>query len=314
MKLPQRRYSMELVEKIEDIANLKENRIIGTPVLNNSHIRFEGKGNILYCEGRAVISNSRLVFNANDSLIYFGNSKNEYKMYAALYNDNVFHMGRDNAINDGFKKQLIAILSEQKHIFIGDRCLFSFGVCLRNSDPHLIYDTRTLKRLNPTKSVFIGDHVWFGQDTAVFKGTQIDSGSIIGADSLVSGKRIPFNEIWTGVPCRRLRQYAFWDYDFVHGWREDMTSDGEDFAKYVKKHEPGIAADEWIYRYEPKECVVFDDLDKQISAQKGAEKKLDFLIDFDKKRSKNRFAHSGVTPEKEKGSGFFGHLLGKQEK
>lgn len=80
-------------------------------------------------------------------------------------------------------------MSEHKHCFIGDNCMFSFDILIRNSDHHLIYDCENNKRINPTKSVFIGDHVWIGQLVNILKGTRIDSGSIVGASSVVAGKK-----------------------------------------------------------------------------------------------------------------------------
>ena len=52
------------------------------------------------------------------------------------------------------------LLSERKNIIIGDQCLFSHTIWFRNADPHLIYDNITNKRINPTQSIYIGDHVW----------------------------------------------------------------------------------------------------------------------------------------------------------
>ena len=65
------------------------------------------------------------------------------------------------------------ILSEQKHLFIGNDCLLSFGIWVRNADPHLIYDVESHKRVNPTKSIYIGDHVWIGQSAMILKGRKV---------------------------------------------------------------------------------------------------------------------------------------------
>lgn len=43
-------------------------------------------------------------------------------------------MGKDNFI----KKRMTVILSEQRHVFIGDQGMFSVGIWIRNADPHLI--------------------------------------------------------------------------------------------------------------------------------------------------------------------------------
>ena len=46
---------------------------------------------------------------------------------------------------------------------------------IRTADPHIIYDIHR-KRINPSKSVFIGDHVWCGQNVLLLKGCRVGSG------------------------------------------------------------------------------------------------------------------------------------------
>ena len=135
----------------------QNNRFIGTlPTLDNSSIIFNGKNNILYCDEHIHLTNSILTFNGNNSVIYLCRNKHLYKLDVVTYNNSAFYVGQNNYFNG----KLSAILSEQKHIFIGDDGLFSFGIWMRIADPHLIYHTDSKKRINPTKSIYLGDHVW----------------------------------------------------------------------------------------------------------------------------------------------------------
>jgi acetyltransferase-like isoleucine patch superfamily enzyme len=52
--------------------------------------------------------------------------------------------------------------------------------------------------------VVIEDDVWLGANTTVLDGTYIESGAVIAAGSVVSG-RITGNAIWGGSPCRLIR-------------------------------------------------------------------------------------------------------------
>jgi acetyltransferase-like isoleucine patch superfamily enzyme len=52
--------------------------------------------------------------------------------------------------------------------------------------------------------VFIDENVWIGAGVAILPGCVIGKNSIIGAGSVVT-KSIPENEIWVGVPARKLR-------------------------------------------------------------------------------------------------------------
>lgn len=130
-------------------------------------------------------------------------------------------MGKDNYING----RLSVILSEQKHVIFGSDCAISFGVWIRTAAPHLVYDAETKQRLNPSKSVFVGDHVWIGQSAMLLKGTQISSGSIIGAGSVVAGKRIPANTSWAGNPARQVKEGIFWSGQCVHRWQDKETEE-----------------------------------------------------------------------------------------
>ena len=87
-----------------------------------------------------------------------------------------------------FNDVVNVILSESKNVVVGNGCLFSIGNWLRVADPHLIYNADTMKRINFSKSIYIGDHVWIGQNSLVLKGTQIGSGSIVAAGSLTTKK------------------------------------------------------------------------------------------------------------------------------
>lgn len=128
-----------------------DNKIVGyNPITKNSKIVFNGKNNVLYCEENVTIEDSNLNFCGDNSLIYLRTGG--HRLDVTLFFDSVCHCGQYN----GYTKPLRLILSEQKHCFIGDCCLFASDVLIRNSDPHLIYDCESGKRINHTKSIFIG--------------------------------------------------------------------------------------------------------------------------------------------------------------
>lgn len=139
--------------------------------------------------------------------------------------------------------------------------------------------TKTMKRINPTKSIFIGDHVWIGQSSMILKGTKIGSGSIIGAMSLVSGKEIPSNTSWGGVPARQLETDIFWVGSYVHTWKEKETLASEIYNDNI-----------YIFNKNKSDDISFDEIDIQLS-QKGIIPfdRLDYLLDFIKQKTKNSF-------------------------
>lgn len=269
----------------EDNGNL----IIGKyPELQNSTITFEGKNNVLYCEENVVLSDSELIFKGNNALIFLSSSRYKYKLSVKIYNDSVFHVGKNNYIN----QKMTAIISEQKHCFIGDDGMISINVLIRNADAHLIYSSVTGKRINATKSIYIGDHVWIGQDVRILKGTQIDSGSIIGVMSVVSGKKIPHNSAWAGNPCREIHKDIFWDRALVHHWDEERIEKSMNYSEYISEYKRDCHPDYWHYEFEQNQSVDWCSLEKIFSKKIPCIEKCEFLKQFSHNKEKNRFVHN----------------------
>ena len=78
------------------------------------------------------------------------------------------------------------------------------------SDNHSIIDVASGKRINPSRPITIGDHVWVGQEVTILKGTAIGSHSIVGAGSIVRGV-VPPNTLVAGSPARVIRSGVTWD-------------------------------------------------------------------------------------------------------
>lgn len=265
---------MEIIDQEDKFKSVKENTILGThPKISNSKIVFKGKGNILYCEDNVHLSNSSLVFNGDNSLIYLSNNRHLYLLNITVNHDSVFYMGKDNYING----KLTVILSEQKNVIIGSDGLFSFNIWMRTADPHLIYDSNTKRRINDSRSIFLGDHVWVGQSALILKGTQIGSGSIIGASSVVSGKMIESNTSYAGNPAKKITEDIFFTGNSVHAYREKET----------KKHE-AYEGDHYIYQLS-EDTISFKDIESKLTTISLAADKLVYLKATLKDMNKNRF-------------------------
>lgn len=281
---------MVIVKSKEDINKLTNgNRIKGeAPIFKNSEIRFSGNNNLFYCEPHVILQGVTLDFRGHNSVIYLSSNIYEYKLNVSIYNDSIVFMGKDNYINP----KMSVILSEQKHCFIGNNGMFSGGICIRNADPHLIYDCKTKIRKNPSRSVFVGDHVWIGQECLILKGTQIDSGSIIGGKSVIAGKHIPHNTSWGENPARQISQDIFWDKAVVHTWEQEMTDLSNLYDDFAMMYRKDMDINEWIYEYKENEEVLFDDIEKEIDKVDDSLRKCEYLINLTNSKTKNRFVHS----------------------
>ena len=256
------------------LLELKENKFYGEiPNLINSNIYFHGQNNILVCEDGVTLKNSRIDFHLSNSIIYLSSNRNYYFVNISVSKDSVCFIGRNNYFNGS----ATIIASEAKNILIGSDCLFSYNVVFRTSDAHGIYSTKTNKRLNHAKSIFVGDHVWFGQNTMIFKGTQISSGSIIGAGSVLSNKIVPSNVTFAGNPAKLVGEDTFWIPNSTHGWSDD------EFIKMDEYLNP-------IFTYEQDESSLnFNEIDNYF-LKSDAEQSLEYIKANFMNYIKNRFA------------------------
>lgn len=259
----------------DELLNLKKNEFIGeVPKMTNSQININGKNNILICEDDVSLWNCRIDLNNDNSIIYLSSNSFDYYFNISINGNNICFIGKNNYFNG----QLHLVLSESKNITIGNDCMFSHGISIRTSDVHLLYNSKTKERINYSKSVYIGDHVWIGQGAIILKGTQIASGATIGANSVVSNKRIPSNTTFVGSPARLLHEDTFWIGYSVHPWDEATTQ------KYVK-HESDM------FIYTPDEHTLdFNEIETNLNRLSTPDEILNYIESNLLFAGKNRFS------------------------
>lgn len=178
------------------------NKIVGNIEYKDSEITFAGDGNIFICNGNLLLENCKIRFTGSNSLIYIDENNYPISLNMRVGNDSVIYIGKDSYINR--TSHLYA--TERKNIIIGNELLLSFDTYFRTADAHTIYDCKTKKRINSSKSILIGDRVWIGQQSLILKGTNIGSGSIIGGHSVISNKNVQSNSLYAGNPAKKNKR------------------------------------------------------------------------------------------------------------
>lgn len=105
------------------------------------------------------------------------------------------------------KTHLAAI--EGTNIQIGRDCLFSSDIHFRTGDSHSILDMQG-RRINASKDITVGDHVWIGTKVTCLKGAKIADHSIVGACAVVSGAFDKPHCALAGVPARVVKEGVDW--------------------------------------------------------------------------------------------------------
>lgn len=96
-------------------------------------------------------------------------------------------------------------------IDVGELCMFSYGIILRNHDSHKIISTETGSIINSPKDVILGKHVWVAQNATILKGCHIGDNSIIGLGPVVT-KSCKERSIMAGCPAQVIKENINWDY------------------------------------------------------------------------------------------------------
>ncbi len=96
-----------------------------------------------------------------------------------------------------------ACIHATKSVSIGERCLIAANVQIIDSNGHELSFPDVSNRINTIdqgREIVIEDDVWIGTGSVVLPGAHIESGSVVGAMSVVRG-RVPKNTVVAGNPA-----------------------------------------------------------------------------------------------------------------
>lgn len=186
----------------------------------------DDNGNVIEYEGRAV-DKVRIIFRGKNNRLEIHPDARFYELHVYFDCDNAtvsigrvnnaawrIRTGQDATVQVGNRVTTTGPCAvsavEGATVSIGNDVMIASRVRIRSDDAHPIFDVRTGKRVNPAKSITIGPHVWLGWGVMVLAGVRIRSGSVIGAQSVVT-KSIPNNCIAVGVPAKVIRRDIAWE-------------------------------------------------------------------------------------------------------
>lgn len=106
---------------------------------------------------------------------------------------------------------ILLINTINEDVYIGDNCVFSFGILIMTTDFHPIMDLNTGEVINKSKyAVIIEDSVWIGAYVMILKDSLIPSGCVVGARSVVTKRFNENNTIIAGTPAKIIKRNIKW--------------------------------------------------------------------------------------------------------
>lgn len=118
-----------------------------------------------------------------------------------------FTINKNTSIED---MKYITYNSNSKCIIV-EKCMFSFGITLYNTDAHAILDYKTNRLVNFVDGIYVGNHCWVGMNATLLKNTIIPDDCIIGEQSVVSGRLPVEHSVYAGNPVRLVKENRTWD-------------------------------------------------------------------------------------------------------
>ncbi len=188
----------------------------GNTVINNSCIEVHlfdraGLNNIKVEKESVCGTNVRInALGSNSSILIAENCYFSPDFRIDLFDNTKVSIGYGTSFGVNFK----AWATINRGIVIGNDCMFSDDCKIYAGDGHSIFDVTTKERTNSIfdgyrDDVVLGEHVWIGLGSTILS-SQINTGSLIGAASLVKGM-FPNNVAIAGNPSRVIKKNIAWE-------------------------------------------------------------------------------------------------------
>lgn len=170
-------------------------------------INVKGNNNYIFFDDSSILNNISIMMESDNNYLYVGKrARVTFRSVQKITNGNSLHIGDDTSIGGAN-----IINGEGRSIKIGCDCMLSYGIDIRGTDSHAIYDMGGNERLNHAKDIIIDDHVWIGAHATILKGTHIKKDSILAIRAVVSIQSEKTNVVLAGNPAKIVKENINWD-------------------------------------------------------------------------------------------------------
>ncbi len=174
--------------------------------LKNVSIKLRGNNNKIVIKENSELKDTKIILNEENNQITLSENVRIHKSYFFINGKHSkISVGRETTIEGG----KLNSQENNNEISIGENCMFSYNVEVRNTDSHPIFDFQN-KLINKGQKVIIKDRVWLSEGVTVLKGVVIENDCIIGAKSLVTKSIGKSNSISAGIPAKIIKEDIIW--------------------------------------------------------------------------------------------------------
>lgn len=176
--------------------------------LNKVKFNIKGRCNIFFIGPKARLNKCTITFVGNHCVLIIGEGSTIISNTSFWCQDDYssINIGKNFTMEGGH-----IAATEGESINIGDDCMFSEDVEIRNGDSHSIIDITLNQRINKALPVEIGNHVWLAAHTRVLKGSIVPSNCIVGNSALINSCFDKENSLYAGIPGKLIKENINWD-------------------------------------------------------------------------------------------------------
>jgi len=176
----------------------------------NIYIYFSGNESKVIIDKDLIVNNKLTIYCGEKSFVYIERCEIGTFTVSMEATNSKLSVGENTSIIEATIEN-----HDESNLFvdIGKDCMFSYGILIRPSDGHTIYNIENPNySINyPKNGITIGEHVWIGAYSRILKDTTIPSRCIIGINSVVTNKIYKENSIIAGIPAKTIKNNVDWD-------------------------------------------------------------------------------------------------------